>query len=102
MFAERLICSWIGAFGLAAGAFCQSYVRIEIPQSPEMPVKATFPNSINEKGDIAGHYIDFAVVSHGFVRSAEGGTIRSFDMPGPTVVETIASSINAAGAITGY
>jgi hypothetical protein len=24
MFAARLICSWIGALGLAAGAFCQT------------------------------------------------------------------------------
>jgi hypothetical protein len=30
MFAERLICSWIGAFGLAAGAFCQTYVQFSV------------------------------------------------------------------------
>jgi hypothetical protein len=95
MFGARLICSWIGAFGLAAGAFGQTYVQILVDES-------TFPNSINEKGDIAGYYYDFAGVTRGFVRSAEGGTITSFDVPGPTVVGTIASSINAVGAITGY
>jgi len=47
MFATRLLCSWIGALALAAGAFCQSYVPISVDQG-------TQANSINEKGKIAG------------------------------------------------
>jgi hypothetical protein len=53
MFAERLICSWIGALGLAAGAFCQTYVQFSVDAG-------TGPSSINEKGEIAGTYLDFA------------------------------------------
>jgi hypothetical protein len=49
MFAERLVCSWIGAFGFAAGAFCQTYAQFSVGS-------ATSPNSINEKGGIAGSY----------------------------------------------
>ena len=47
MFAERLICSWIGALGVAAGAFCQTYVQFSVDDG-------TSPYSLNEKGKIAG------------------------------------------------
>ena len=30
MFAKRLICWWIGALGLAAGAFCQTYLQFSV------------------------------------------------------------------------
>ena len=30
MFAARFACSWIGAFGLVAGAYCQTYVPINL------------------------------------------------------------------------
>jgi len=42
MFAERLLCSWIGVLGLAAGAFCQTYVQIAVDG------EAT-PSSINKR-----------------------------------------------------
>jgi hypothetical protein len=45
MFAERLICSWIGALGLAAGAFCQTYVQLS-------PGSNNFVTGINQKGEI--------------------------------------------------
>jgi len=49
MFAARLMCSWIGAFGLA-GAFCQgSFVTFSIEGANNV-----FPCSINEKGAITG------------------------------------------------
>ena len=92
MFAERLICSWIGAFGLAAGAFCQTYVQFSIDAGP-------IPGSINQKGEIAGTYVDFANGFHGFVRDP-GGKITAFDAPG-SFGSTRAISINAGGAITG-
>jgi hypothetical protein len=47
MFAKTLMCSWIGTLGLAAGAFCQTYVPISVDG------EAT-PSSINKKGEIAG------------------------------------------------
>ena len=92
MFAERLICLWIGAFGLAAGAFCQTYIQFSIDAGP-------IPGSINEKGEIAGWYVDFASGFHGFVRDP-GGKITAFDAPG-SFSSTRAISINAGGAITG-
>jgi uncharacterized membrane protein len=92
MFAERLICSWIVALGLAAGAFCQTDVDFSIDGG------AT-PTSINEKGEIAGwYYSDFAGHNHGFVRNP-GGTITIFDPPESQ--GTTAFSINEKGAITG-
>ena len=30
VFAQNLICSWVGALGLAAGAFCQTYVQVSL------------------------------------------------------------------------
>jgi hypothetical protein len=47
MFAERLICSWIGALGVAAGAFCQTYVQSSVDDGTSL-------YSLNEKGKIAG------------------------------------------------
>jgi hypothetical protein len=74
MFAGRLICSWIGALGLAAGAFCQTYVQFSIDGGPS-------PTSINNKGEIARYYLDhFAGTFHGFVRDP-GGKITTFDPP---------------------
>jgi len=91
MFAARFVCSWIGAFGLAAGAFCQTYVPFSVDGG-------AFPSSINEKGEIAGAYSDFAGNLHGFVRDA-AGTITPFEVPNSN--RTQANSINAAGVITG-
>jgi hypothetical protein len=91
MFAARFVCSWIGAFGLAAGAFCQTYVPFSVDGG-------AFPSSINEKGEIAGAYSDFVGNLHGFVRDA-AGTITPFDVPNSNRAQ--ANSINAAGVITG-
>jgi hypothetical protein len=77
--------------GLAAGAFCQTYV-------PFFVDGGTFPSSINEKGAIAGAYSDFAGNLHGFLRDA-AGTITPFDVPNSD--RTQANSINAAGVMTG-
>jgi hypothetical protein len=66
MFAARLICSWIGALGLAAGAFCQTYV-----QFPEIEGTTTVASSINENGEIVGTYND-GQRTHGFVRRPDG------------------------------
>jgi hypothetical protein len=92
MFAERLICSWIGALVLASGALCQTYVQFSVDGD-------TGPTSINKKGEIAGYYDDFAFNSHGFVRDPSG-KITTFDVPGSSA--TVASSVNDKGAITGY
>src|SRR5215469_3703058 len=46
MFAERLVCSWIGAFGLAVGAFCQTYVQFSVIEGT-----TTEAISINANGE---------------------------------------------------
>ena len=92
MFAERPICSWVGALGLAAGAFCQTYVTFSVDGG-------TVPNSLNERGAVTGFYFDRILLNpHGFVRDP-GGTITTFDVPGSP--ETRPFSINDEGAITG-
>jgi hypothetical protein len=58
----------------------------------------TSPSSINDEGEIAGSWTDFANHTHGFVRY-EDGTITSFDAPGSVL--TIAASINSHGEIAG-
>ena len=93
MSAQRLICSWIGAFGLATGAFGQTYVQFSIPPFD------TYPTSINAAGTVAGYFGYSFGQKHGFVRNA-AGTITKFDVPGSS--QTWAYSINAAGVITGY
>jgi hypothetical protein len=62
--------------------------------------QGTTAGSINPAGAIAGCYFDGQGKSHGFVRSVEGA-IAEFDVPG-TTHGTIAMSINAEGAVTGY
>ena len=63
MFAQRLICSWIGTLALAAG---QTYV-----QFPEIEGTTTVASSINENGEIVGTYND-GQRTHGFVRRPDG------------------------------
>src|SRR5215472_8778311 len=94
MFAGRLVCGWIVVSGLAAGAFCQSYIQFSVVEG-----EPTSPNSINQKGEIAGSYGKASNSSRGFVRR-RGGMIESFDVPGSS--GTFASSITFEGAITGY
>ena len=74
MFAQRLICLWIGAFGLAAGAFGQTYVEF-IAQS--VGSEYTYPYSINEAGVIAGtsSINDGLGPLSGFVRDVAGPSL---------------------------
>ena len=51
-----------------------------------------------------GYYVDSSNEHHGFVRTADGGTITAIDAPGAGTGAsrgTIAISINTAGVITG-
>ena len=48
-----------------------------------------------------GYWEGVPFTLHGFVRSADGGTITAFDVLGP-LVSTFPQSINDAGAITAY
>jgi hypothetical protein len=57
----------------------------------------TVATSIDNRGRIAGWYLDDNNVAHGFVRAATG-KIKTFDPPGS--IYTLASGIDS-GAITG-
>jgi len=41
----------------------------------------TFPNGVNNAGQVVGNYNDALNVSHGFLRGSDG-TFTSFDIPG--------------------
>lgn len=59
----------------------------------------TFPKSINDEGTIAGEYVGFDGVSHGFVRAVDG-KITVFDPAGAE--DTNVASIGSTGAIAGW
>jgi len=95
MFATRLVCSWIGAFGLVAGAYCQTYIQIGVGPT-------TSPSSINNAGTVAGTFSFYRpgtsnFLDLGFVWGPESlTTINLPNIKGLGVV-----SINDAGATTG-
>lgn len=62
----------------------------------------TQPAGINDRGVIAGSYLNaYEYTSHGFVRG-EHGKITSFDPSGTGRYGTYVKAINAGGDITGY
>jgi hypothetical protein len=84
------MCSWIGAFVLAAGAFGQTYVQITVGNSNQVT-----PVSISGIGAVLGIYLDPHGGLDGFVRDPDG-TITTFGVLG-----AYPASINDEGAITG-
>ena len=86
------ICLWLGAFVFESGVLCQTYIQITEFVGGQIALK-TFPTSINNQGAIVGYWEGVPFLLHGFVRSADGGTITAFDAPGP-FVSTFAQSIN--------
>ena len=81
--------------GLSRSAHAATFTTFDAPGAT-----ATFPQSINPAGEIAGYYVDASFVWHGFLRAPDG-TFTTFDAPG-AVFGTFAVSINPAGAITGF
>jgi probable HAF family extracellular repeat protein len=61
-------------------------------------VTSTNPRQINNKGDVAGGYIDSSGIQHGFV--LKGKNLISFDAPNSVNVTT-AEGINDAGQVSG-
>jgi hypothetical protein len=94
MSTQRFLCAWIGALGLAAGAFGQTYVQISVNSST-----VTIPTGINASGEIAGFYAGSSGQRHGFVRDPSG-RITTFNVPGSS--GTLTFGINKSGAIAGY
>lgn len=59
----------------------------------------TIPVAIDDKGVIAGYYVDSNDAEHGFLRESNG-TITSFDAADG--VDTQVAAMNGKGAVTGY
>lgn len=94
----------IGCLGLmfaASTCFAQTITTFDMPNST-----FTQPAAINAAGQITGAFRDTSFKQHGFLRQPDGTSV-SFDAPYPfptfgPAVQTGATSINAAGQITGF
>ena len=73
-----------------------TYTTIDVPGS-----SGTTVNGMNNAGELVGSYTDGNSVSHGFIRSADGASYRTFDAPGATPGSTIITAINNVGQMTG-
>lgn len=78
------------------------FTSFESPGADTTPndFNGTFAQSINDRGVIAGYYADATGLTHGFVRSAEGG-FTTFDVSG-AVNGSFPIYLNDVGAIVGY
>ena len=66
--------------------------------------EGTFAWSHNERGEVAGYYIDNGMVAHGFLRLPDGDS-REFNVDGAGINSgqgTFATNINPEGEIAGY
>jgi hypothetical protein len=79
---------------------------IDVPAADEVDYHlGTVVSGIDAVGDVTGFYRDSSMVTHGFMRLANGTMIYPIDAPGADTTDagagTLAFSINAAGTITG-
>jgi len=72
----------------------QSYSYFAVPGAPQ---DSTYPDAINDKGQIVGTFADTSGVQHGFVK--DGETYTTIDVPGAN--NTLAWGINNSGTIVG-
>lgn len=85
-----LIC----AGGLSAASF--TYTTLAVPDSLDL---TTIPSGINDEGQIVGSFQDKSGTFHGFMRSADGTTYTTIDVPGS--MYTTALAINNQGEVVG-
>ena len=77
-----------------------SFTTFDLPVGSSLANVPPQPGSaISPDGSIAGSYVDASLVGHGFLRAPDGA-FMTFNAPGGSF--TYATSINPAGAITGY
>ncbi len=97
--------SYIDAQGEIHGFVRAREGTIIVVDAPGATDPSTVPVSINDSGVITGSYSAVAAgLSHGFVRTPSGA-FTTFDAPGAggaAYSGTFGTSINAAGAVTGY
>jgi hypothetical protein len=86
-------------YGASLFAQTPSFVVFSAPDAGKLNGQGTVPVAINDKGVIAGYYVDSANHFHGFIREADG-TITEFDPPGMT--DTHSTAINGRKQIVGY
>jgi uncharacterized membrane protein len=66
----------------------------------DLPGKAnTFVTAINDRGQVAGSFQDFAGIVHGYIAKADGSELQVVDFPGSTF--TVLDGINNNGDATG-
>lgn len=75
-----------------------TFISFDAPDAGVGNLNGTIPVSINQKGVVAGYYLDKNSVSHGFFRQASG-QITEFDVSGMTNPNV--ACINSAGQIVG-
>jgi hypothetical protein len=85
--------------GASLLAQTHSFTVFSAPDAGKQTGQGTIPVAINDKGVIAGYYIDSANHSHGFIRETDG-TITEFDPLGITDAQSAA--INNRSEIVGY
>src|SRR5947207_2801070 len=61
----------------------------------------SFVNGINNAGQIVGAYLDASGASHNFIRSADGVTYTTIDLPGALPGTTSTDGINNLGQVVG-
>src|SRR5258706_7077166 len=90
----------LGSNGLRAEG---TIVTFDVTGAGKLFGQGTYPQSINERGDLAGFWVDANEVQHGFIRDRDGSS-AIFDVSdagtGPNQ-GTVPLSINARGAVAG-
>jgi hypothetical protein len=88
------------------------YIRIDVPGAgPDgYSGQGTYPQGINDLGEVSGYYVDTNTIFHGFVRSA-AGAIVTFDVPTTCTTAappadcafegTFAAGVNLVGTVVG-
>jgi predicted membrane protein len=80
------------------------FIGFDAPGAGGRADAGTFPQQINESGEIVGWLYDANLIAHAFIRDSSG-SITVFDAPGATTKccsGTFATSVNSAGTVTGY
>ena len=104
----------INSFGLVAGTYADAtalalhgfsrdvlgnITTFDVPGAIQTEAGyGTWASSLNERGVIAGSWVDTNFIGHGYVRSS-AGAITSFDVPG--AASSGGTAINASGTIVG-
>src|SRR5215467_13852793 len=90
----------LAASALALTAASQAYADTVVPVTPPDGAVATIVFGINNRGVIAGIYVDSAGVEHGFFGPLNG-SYTTFDLGG-TTIGTEPRALNDAGDLTGF